>query len=103
LNAGSQAVQSIHSLHEFEKRHKSLYEQWIPNPTIVLLSVNSIRDLQFLKEKLNYNNVDHSPFFEPDLDYALTAICIAGTDEAKQFCKNLPLGLSEFKKEVCHA
>lgn len=69
----------------------------------MFLSVESIRDLQFLKEKLSFNNIPHAPFFEPDLDYSLTAICIAGTDEAKKLCKNLPLGLSEYKKGVCHA
>jgi hypothetical protein len=101
LKAGNQAVQSIHSLHEFQNQHNSLYQQWLKTPTIVLLSVRTIQDLQFLKEKLNHNNVPNSPFFEPDLDYALTAICIAGSEDAKKLCKNLPLGLSEFKKGGC--
>lgn len=100
MNPGSQAVQSIHSLHEFEKQHKSQYEYWYKNSrTIVLLSVNSINELESFKIGLELKNICFSEFKEPDLNNSLTSLCIPYSDTARKLCKNLPLGLSEFSKK----
>jgi hypothetical protein len=100
LNPGSQAVQSIHSLHEFEKQQKSQYEHWYKHSkTIVFLSVESINDLQSLKDKLDLDKICYAKFLEPDLNNAITALCIVGGEKTRKLCSKLPLGLSEFSKE----
>lgn len=100
MNPGSQAVQSIHSLHEFEKQQKSQYEYWYKDSkTIVFLSVESLSELEKLKDKIDIEKICYSSFFEPDLNDALTSLCIFSCEKARNLCKSLPLGLSEFSKK----
>jgi len=84
-------------LHEFEKQQKSHYELWYHNSkTIVFLSVESIAELEKLRENLLGNKIPFAGFREPDLNNQLTSLCIISTNKTKQLCKNLPLALSEF-------
>jgi hypothetical protein len=100
LVPGSQAVQSIHSLHEFEKQQKQSYEDWYQNSkTIVLLSVESLDELEKLHQKLEIKNTCVSTFYEPDLNYALTSVCVLYCDKSRKLLRNLPLALSEFSKK----
>lgn len=87
-------------MHEFEKQHKLQYEDWYKiSRTIVLLSVDSLAELELLSERFKMDNIVFSEFREPDLEDALTSLCVLSSEKVRKICKNLPLGLSEFLTE----
>jgi len=87
-------------LHEFEKQQKQSYEDWYQNSKIiVLLSVESLEELEKLYQKLEIKNTCISIFCEPDLNYELTSICVLQCNKSRKLLRNLPLALSEFSKK----
>jgi len=64
-----QAVQAGHAVAEW-----LLYDQSWQNETLVYLGVNNENELLDWKERLDFNNIKHASFREPDIGDQLTAI-----------------------------
>lgn len=94
LTPGSQLAQSIHAATMFMVEHREIAEDWMFNSNyVVALSVDSETDLVKLMDDAVRQEIKLSMFFEPDLEYRLTAICLEPTQKSKEFCSNLTLAL----------
>jgi hypothetical protein len=69
LNPSQRAVQAGHALAEYMLNSS----RW-KNSTLIYLGVRSLRQLENLKRRLEYEEIEHYPFYEPDLNNQMTAI-----------------------------
>ena len=69
LTPSQRAVQAGHALAEYMLDSPS----W-KNSTLIYLGVKGLNQLENLKRKLEYAEIKHYPFYEPDLDNQITAI-----------------------------
>lgn len=96
LPFGAQAVQGGHVLAEFLFEHKEIAEMWHQNSnSLIFLVVKNEQELLKLIDKGFNRGIEFSVFFEPDLDYQLTAVALAPGKETKRLCSNLKLALKE--------
>ena len=84
LSKSQQAVQAGHALATFLLAEKSTC--W--NGTLVYLKVNDEVALKHLTKALEYSNINHVSFKEPDIGNELTAIASLGNNK---FFKGLKL------------
>lgn len=96
LTAGSQSVQSTHSVAQFIFEHPELSEKWFKNPYLVQLSVENEDELKSLIYKLQKLNIKHSIFLEPDIGNQITAIAIEPSEKSRKVTSHLPLMLKEY-------
>ena len=59
-------------------------------PSIVLIGVPNKKALERVIQKLKFNNIDHTPFYEPDWDMGLSAVATSPnlTYEQRSALKN---------------
>ena len=69
LSHSQRAVQAGHALAEYMLNSS----EW-KNSTLVYLGVKGLNQLENLKRKLEYAEIKHYPFYEPDLDNQMTAL-----------------------------
>jgi len=101
LSAGYQAVQSSHAIADFAIQFPAIFKKWHEESNyIIQLSVDSKFDLEQLIDKLEKNNIKFVPFYEPDLDNQLTAICIEPCEQARRITSSIPLMLKELNQKV---
>jgi hypothetical protein len=81
LNETYRNVQGCHSVAEYSLRgDKDLFNEW-NNHTLIHLGVKDEWSLKRWKEKLKVTRKPIVEFYEPDLDYQLTAIACIDTGE----------------------
>lgn len=97
LPPGSQAVQACHAFREFVARHSELERAWHEKSNhLCFLSVASERELIEIMQAAVAKKFRWASFQEPDLGMAYTAIALEPSDEVRDFCAALPLGLIEY-------
>lgn len=69
LTESQRAVQAGHALAEYMLNSS----QW-RNSTLIYLGVRGLHQLENLKRKLEYEEIEHYAFYEPDLGNQITAI-----------------------------
>jgi peptidyl-tRNA hydrolase len=69
LSHSQRAVQAGHALAEYMLNSS----EW-KNSTLVYLGVKGLNQLENLKRKLEYAEIEHYAFTEPDLDNQITAL-----------------------------
>lgn len=96
---GYQAVQSIHAAQQFAIEHSQINKEWQEKSNYLgLLSVHDEKELRHLASRAVQKGISVSVFYEPDVDWEMTAIAIAPGPKARLLCKNLPLALRECAK-----
>lgn len=95
MNAGSIAVQGMHALTEFLFKYPEESQNWYKNSNSIVFLEASIEDIDNLILRLNSKNIKYAEFYEPDLDNALTAICIEPGNKTKKLCYHFKLALKE--------
>ena len=78
LSKSQQAVQAGHALAEYLLNNR--LTNW-DNGTLVYLKVNNEGELKRLTNDLNWSNIPHVSFKEPDIGNQLTAIASLGGNE----------------------
>jgi hypothetical protein len=96
LTPGQQATQATHAAFSFSVENPEPVSQWHDaSNNLVLLAVPDEEALRDLGTALLERGHTCVPFYEPDLDDALTAIAVAPSDEASRMLSHLPLALRE--------
>lgn len=96
LTPGAQAAQLVHGMIEFREQHSDIFHDWYKNSnTIVLLAVDDLSELQSLADTAQEFRINHSRFYEPDLNNELTSVILEPTETAKTLCKTLKLALTK--------
>jgi len=94
LKPGQQAVQAAHALTEFIFQHAEQAKRWkAESNTLVMLVVKDEESLNGMIEKGLQRGIRLSPFYEPDLDDALTAVAFEPGDASYRLCSGIPLAL----------
>ena len=89
LSPGRRAAQLCHAMRAFAERYPALERTWFERSnTLVLLEVDA-SSLDRLTTALRRRGDPVAPFYEPDLDDALTAIATL----ARDLTRGLPLAL----------
>ena len=83
LSNSQRAVQAGHALAEYMLNSS----RW-KNSILIYLGVRDLRHLEKLKRKLEYAEIEHYPFYEPDLDNQITALA---SDESSTIFDKLNL------------
>ena len=97
ISPGYQAVQSSHAYVRFCMEHPEIAREWYENSeTMCSLSVADEKELQELLDEASRLGITVSAFFEPDIDFQLTAITLAPGCATKELCANLKLALREY-------
>jgi len=102
MDAGYQAVQSIHAMRQFTAEHPDIDKEWFTNSNYLgLLAARDESELLEIIQKADMYNIKYSVFKEPDVDNAITAIALSPGEKSKRLCSRLPLALKEkCKKEI---
>lgn len=93
LRPGAQAVQAAHALADFSVAHPEVFRDWHKHNYLVFLSVADEAALLDLLRRLEGAGCPVTPFREPDMGGALTAICAGGHEAARRETSRLPLML----------
>jgi peptidyl-tRNA hydrolase len=97
LPPGYQAVQSAHAYVRFAVEHPEITQDWITNSEYMcMLSVENEEELKALFDEARRLGIPAAGFLEPDIDFQLTAICLAPGPLTKMLCANLNLALREY-------
>ncbi len=72
---GYMAAQSGHAIAEYMIEHAPHIKGLWKNSYLICLQANK-DDFEMIKQKLEYFNITHSKFHEPDLNDSLTAIAV---------------------------
>lgn len=93
-----QAVQSSHAIVDFILKYPAEAHKWHKDSNyIVQLSVGTEKELEELATTAEAKGITVVRFFEPDLDNALTAICMEPAELTRKITSSLPLMLKEIK------
>ena len=96
LAPGYQAVQAAHASIEFQYEHSEIAKEWNNHSKyLVFLSVENEQELYKYLERIQFYDIKHSTFFEPDLGNQLTAIAIEPSEASQKLTSRLPLVLKE--------
>lgn len=96
LSPGAQACQLAHAMREFAAKFPEIEKIWYTSSNyLCFLSVADELALLELWASALYAGIRCAPFFEPDLDDALTAVSFEPTVQAQEFLQHLPLALRE--------
>lgn len=86
LTISQRAVQAGHALAAYLLRG-SFLRRW-KNETLIYLGVKGLKQLENLKRKFDFENIDYTEFREPDLENEITAIA---TDVDNRYVERLNL------------
>lgn len=90
IGLGLQAAQSAHAAFQVSAEYPDMVEDWLKNPTIVLLSVDDETALMEWARRLDEEHVPYTLVQEPDLNNEATAIAVPPHEFGRYFA-NLPL------------
>lgn len=90
LPPGVQAVQSAHAALAFAVRYPDITAAWEPGGYLILLAARDELRLDRLLAAALRTGHSAMPFYEPDLDDALTAVAVY---DAAKLCVRYPLAL----------
>lgn len=94
LKAGTQLVQTCHSIAEFANQYPNQFNDWISTSNyLISLSVDNEENLQNLLNNLKCNGAHVVAFSEPDINNQLTSICYYCTPEMRKLTEKLDLAL----------
>jgi len=83
---------------QFQIEHEAVAKTWFEKSNyLACLAAKNEEELLKLIDKAYKRNVKFSIFFEPDLDYAITAVALEPGIESKRLCSNYGLALREKK------
>jgi len=98
LAPGYQIAQSCHALRQFSEEHPEVDKEWFNKSNyIACLSAKDEGSLIKLIGRCEERGIRFSIFFEPDLDYQITAVALEPGISSKKLCSNFKLALN--KKE----
>lgn len=99
LKPGYQAVQSCHAYVEFALTFPRVTKKWNAVSNYMgLLSVENEAALFDLYAEAIGKGIKAVPFYEPDVGYQMTALCLEPSDGTVDLTSSLPLALQEYKK-----
>jgi peptidyl-tRNA hydrolase len=78
----------IQFCNDFPQHQKKWYQS---SNTVVVLSVSNHEELQKFSKELKEKSVEHSCFYEPDLENELTAIALVPNPKNKKLCSKFKL------------
>jgi peptidyl-tRNA hydrolase len=85
LPPGARAAQSCHALRAFVQRCPEFDREWFESSNnIVLLEVNTLKDLEELVKEISWSKHPWATFHEADFNNELTAIAVGGGDNGIQ-------------------
>lgn len=94
LAPGYQAVQACHAMRQFVAEHPEIDNEWFAKSNyLCLLSVNTLDELEVLRNYASSLGLRVSEFIEPDIGNQTTAIAIEPHPLTKEICRSLPLAL----------
>lgn len=94
ISPGYQAVQSCHAMRQFVNDHPEIDNVWFKQSNyIVLLSVESEKELAQLYVQALEKGIKSACFFEPDINDQMTAIALEPGIKSNNMCKKLQLAL----------
>lgn len=91
LHPGAQAVQAAHALADFAVEHPALFAEWHKHNYLVFLSAADEQALVGIFDRALSLGVRVTAFREPDMDDALTAVCLAPSQDTRRITSGLPL------------
>ena len=92
LKPGIQLAQALHAALHFAADYNIMFQKWMNvSDYICVLHIDNEEELQKLLNKAHGKGITCASFREPDLDDALTAICLEPGNRSKSLCKNLKL------------
>lgn len=92
LTEGQQAVQSAHAAIDFTFEHPGRAGPWHKDSNyLILLAVNTEKQLNLLIENCERQNLCYTAFREPDLENSITAICIEPSPRTQKLVSRIPL------------
>jgi hypothetical protein len=97
LPPGDQAVQAMHAALDFAASHQDYQAH---TGAVVLLAARDELELIWLANRAFLDQIDHSPFCEPDLGNQLTAV--AFDHRGAKLCRKYPLALKETSHVPAH-
>lgn len=98
LAPGYQVAQSCHALRQFAFEYPEIDSAWFQRSNyLACLSAKNEDELLKLIDRAVKRGVRFSIFFEPDLDYEITAVALEPGLESKRLCSNYGLALREKK------
>ena len=93
-------IQAAHAAIEFQHEHPEIAKEWNTNSKyLIFLSVENEEALKKILRKIQFKDIKHTIFTEPDIGNQLTAIAIEPREETYRLTSNLPLALKELKYE----
>lgn len=103
-SGGYMATQSSHALLDFAAKYPADFLQWHKGSNyLAQLSIENEEELQLLMEKAIAKGIKVVPFYEPDMDNQLTAICLEASDQSRKVTSSLPLMLKQPRPEMALA
>lgn len=92
LSNAQQAVQAGHAAIQFQHQHPQFSKLWHDTDNrLIYLEVPNEKALLEFQAKAIEQNIPHSIFTEPDLDWTKTAIALAPIEECHILTKKLQL------------
>lgn len=89
-------AQSCHALRQFSEEHKDIDKEWFQKSNyLAVLAAKDERSLLKLIEKADSKGIKFSVFFEPDLEYQITAVALEPGIDSKRLCSNFRLALKD--------
>ena len=89
-------LQSAHAAIEFQHEHPEIAKEWNTcSKYLIFLSVENEEKLQRFLQKIQFYDLKHTIFIEPDIGDKLTAIAIEPGETSYKLTSNLPLALKE--------
>lgn len=80
--------------------HTEIARAWFERSNyLACLGAKDEYELLKLIDRACERGVRFSVFFEPDLDYSITAVALEPGIESKRLCSNYGLALKQFRKE----
>jgi len=99
MTPGYQGVQSQHALAEFACAYPVIFRQWHRQSNYLCwLSVQDEKALRTFARVALGKHLHVVPFFEPDVDFEMTAFAVEPGVKSARLLKGLPLALSEFER-----
>lgn len=96
LSPGQQSIQAAHAAIEFQHEHPKIAKEWNTNSKyLIFLSVENEETLQRFLQKIQFYDLKHTVFTEPDIGNQMTAICLEPGERTQKLTSNLPLALKE--------
>lgn len=90
LIPGAQLAQSLHAFREYVEHHPESEKTWYKTSnTIAILDCTDEEELTHLMHSADGRGIKFSPFYEPDMNHALTAVAFEPGLKTSSFLSHL--------------